>query len=340
MALYAGVDLHSNNNYLGILNEEGKRIHRKKLNNNLEEILEEFEPYRTDLAGIVVESTYNWYWYVDGLHDNGYDNVHLANPCAIKQYEGLKHSDDNKDAFHLANLLRLGILPEGYIYPVEERGIRDLLRKRLLLVRHRTAHILSFKNLVSRRTGGNVTANMVKSLEEKDVEMYLTNKYENQSGSANIAIIRALNKEITKIENAVKAEGKLREEYEVLLTIKGVGPVLGLTIMYETGEIGRFKNVGNYASYCRCVESKRISNDKKKGHGNRKNGNRYLGWAYIEAANFLIRFNEIARKYYQRKLAKTNKLVALKTVAHKRSRACYHMIKEGRSFDIERVFRK
>jgi len=86
--------------------------------------------------------------------------------------------------------------------------------------------------------------------------------------------------------------------------------VLGLTIMLETGEIGRFAQVGHYASYCRCVGSERPSNGKRKGRGNTKNGNRYLAWAHVEAANFAVRYNAAIKRYYQRKRARTNGIVA------------------------------
>jgi hypothetical protein len=121
MKYYAGIDLHSNNNYIGIIDESNKRVFKKKVRNDLKTVLWQLEPYRSGMEGVVVESTFNWYWMVDGLMDNGY-RVHLANPSAIKQYEGLKYGDDVTDTFHLANLLRLGILPEGYIYPKEERA--------------------------------------------------------------------------------------------------------------------------------------------------------------------------------------------------------------------------
>lgn len=159
MKLYGGIDLHSNNNYVGIIDRKGKKVFKKKLPNDLEEVLKALKPYRKEIVGLAVESTFNWYWLVDGLMDNGY-RVHLANPSAIKQYEGLKHSDDERDAFHLAQLLKLGILPEGYIYPKEERPVRDLLRKRLQLVRHRTAHILSFKSLVRAATSVSLCPSM------------------------------------------------------------------------------------------------------------------------------------------------------------------------------------
>jgi len=112
MELYAGLDLHSRNTYIGILDKNLKRVFKKRVVNSLEIILETLDPFRDQLKGLVVESTFNWYWLVDGLMDEGYEQFHLANPAAIKQYEGLKHSDDQHDAFFLAQLLILGILPE------------------------------------------------------------------------------------------------------------------------------------------------------------------------------------------------------------------------------------
>jgi transposase len=111
-----------------------------------------------------------------------------------------------------------------------------------------------------------------------------------------------------------------------------------MTILLETGEIKRFEGPGNYSSYCRCVESKRISNEKKKGENNRKNGNAYLSWAFVEAANFAIRFNKPVKKYYQRKLIKTKQVVAIKTVANKLSKACYFILRDGVSFEMKKTF--
>ena len=152
MKLYTGLDLHSSNSYLGIIDETGKRVFKQKLPNERERILEALKPYQNDIAGIVVESTYNWYWLVDLLMEAGYQ-VHLANPAAIKKYTGLKFADDQHDAFWLAEMLRLGILPEGYIYPKEDRPVRDLLRKRMHLVKLRTSLIVSLQNILCRNNG-------------------------------------------------------------------------------------------------------------------------------------------------------------------------------------------
>lgn len=152
MRYYTAFDLHANNSYAGVIDEAGRKVDRKRLPNDPAIILQFLDPYKSELIGIVVESTYNWYWLVDALMEEGY-KVHLANTTAIQKYNGLKHSDDKDDAFWLAEMLRLNILPEGYIYPKDERSIRDLLRKRGHLVRLRTSLVISLQNIVDRNFG-------------------------------------------------------------------------------------------------------------------------------------------------------------------------------------------
>src|SRR4030066_1239759 len=152
MNKYIGIDLHSNNSVVVVSDEDDRIIYQKRLANKLDEILIALAPHKEEAVGVVVESTYNWYWLVDGLMDAGY-RMHLANTVAIEQYDGLKYRDDASDARWLATLLRLGKLPEGYIYPRTERAIRDLLRKRSQLVRQATMNLLSIQNLFARKRG-------------------------------------------------------------------------------------------------------------------------------------------------------------------------------------------
>lgn len=338
MTLYVGVDLHSNNNYLGIIDEENRTVFKKKVHNDLGKVLHTLEPFEKNIAGIVVESTFNWYWLVDGLEDHGY-RVHLANPAAIKQYEGLKAIDDLKSALFLANLLRLGILPEGYIYPKEERPLRDLLRKRLQLVRQRTSHILSIKNIISRSLGIQMKSDDVKRLDESQVEKLFPHEHLRLSVDTSVGIMKQLDIRITHIEKVVRSNLKLKKEFEGLLTLPGVGDILGSTIMLEVGNITRFPKVGNYSSYCRCVKSTRTSNGKNKGEGNRKNGNKYLSWAYVEAANIAKRYYEPIARYYQRKSAKTNEALAIKAISNKLARASYYIMRDQVSYDEIKLFR-
>ncbi|MCP4410096.1 MAG: IS110 family transposase, partial [Gammaproteobacteria bacterium] len=224
------------------------------------------------LQGLAVESTYNWYWLVDGLMDASYQ-VHLVNTAAVKQYEGLKYSDDHSDSRWLAHLLRLDILPQGYIYPKAARAVRDLLRKRRQLVQLRTTNLLSIQNLISRNTGHSMSANRIKQLTSPQVEELFPDRNIALAIQSNLVVMTTLHEQIKILERAVINKAKLRPEYEYLLSTPGIGVILGLTIMLETGDIHRFAKAGNYASYCRCVGSTHTSNGKKKGKGNTKNGN-------------------------------------------------------------------
>jgi len=337
MGLYAGIDLHSDNGYYGIVNEKGERVFQRRLPNDLLVVLDTLGAYRDDLKAVAVESTYNWYWLVDGLMDHGYP-VRLANPGGMEQYGGLKDANDKTDAFFLAEMLRLGILPEGYIYPAEERPVRDLLRRRMLLVQQRTAQMMSFQSLMSRETGAGLGANSIRKLEEEDVSELLGEEHLVLMGQANIGVVRYLTERIRVLERAAVKRTRVKPEYEKLLSVPGIGTILGLTISLETGEIGRFAGVGNYTSYCRCVRAVRWSNEKAKGSNNRKNGNRYLGWAYVEAANFARRFCPEAKRFYQRKLSRTNSIVATKALASKVSKACYFIMRDQVEFDMKRIF--
>ena len=332
MELYSGLDLHSRNTYIGILDTDFKRVFKKRISNKLDLILETLEPFRDQLKGFVVESTYNWYWLVDGLMDAGYGCVYLANPSAIKQYEGLKHSDDQHDAFFLAQLLILGILPQGYIYPKEDRPVRDLARKRMLLVKHKTAHILSLQSLIARCCGQRISSNQLRTFTRTDLEQLLKEEHLIISAQTNLDSIAFIKKQIHELEKVIKDKIKLSQAFHGLLTVPGIGNILAMIIMLEVGDIGRFSKVGNFTSYCRCAPSQRLSDGKSKGSGNRKNGNRYLSWAFSEAAQLARRYNKAFRSYYNRKAAQTNTIVASKALSNKLARVCYYVMRDQVAF--------
>lgn len=337
MRWYSGIDLHSNNSVVVVTDETDRVVCRRRVPNELAKVLEALEPYRAELVGVAVESTYNWYWLVDGLQAAGY-TVHLANPARMKRYDGLKRSGDETDALQLAHLLRLGILPTGYIYPAAERALRDLGRRRLQLVRHRTMHVLAVENVQARETGARMSGDRVKRLSAQQVQALGFREDVTLGMQANVAVIGTLNAEIAKLERRLLQCLKPRPEYALLSTAPGIGRILGPIILLETGSIERFAAVGNYASYARCVDSVRLSNNKKKGEGNVRNGNKYLAWAFIEAANMAKRWCPEARRFHERKRARTNAIVATKALAHKLARACYHMLKTGQPFDMRRCF--
>lgn len=334
---HCGIDLHGNNNWMVILDDDDRVVYSKRQANDLSRILAVLNVHRAELGGIVVESTFNWYWLVDGLQEAGY-RVLLANVAAIKQYEGLKHRGDESDARHLAHLLRLGLLPQGHIMPKAVRAVRDLARKRMQLVQQRTSHILTIESSMSRHSGWKLSSNRIKCLRQTDLDEMRLDEMPMMGIKANVAIMQALQAQIDNLEKILADYCRAEPGYELLRTVTGIGEVLATVILLETGSIERFADAGNYASYCRCVGSAHMSNGKKKGQGNTRNGNRYLAWAFVEAANFAIRRCEAARRFYQRKKAARNSTVAIKAVAHKLARACYHMLKNREPFRVNRCF--
>jgi transposase len=167
--LIAGIDLHSNNLVIGVINQDGKRIACQKLDCDLKQVVEFLRPLRPQLQSMAVESTFNWYWLVDGLRAQQFP-IDLANPAQIEQYSGIKHTDDKHDAFHLAELQRLNILPKAHIYDAQLRPVRDLLRRRTNLVHQRTAMIISFKSLYARTTGQALPLQEVKGLKADEAQ--------------------------------------------------------------------------------------------------------------------------------------------------------------------------
>jgi transposase len=333
----AGIDLHSNNLFCAIVDMTGKRVFEKKLPCELESVVAALQPFKRRLEKIAVESTYNWYWLVDGLQDRGH-NVVLANPAAMKQYDGLKHGDDKSDAFFLAEMLRLGILPTGHICDRKWRPVRDLLRRRMSLVQKRTSVLLSFKSLYTRMTGQPMALTRVRQLEE--AEKLFDHPADQLITRLDMQLLEQLNQSIHQIEALILGAVKDLSNYKVLQTMPGVGKILGLTITLETAGADRFASAGDYASYCRCVDSQRLSNGKKKGENNGKCGNKYLGWAFVEAANFAQRHNAACRKFYDRKKAQVNSTLATKALACKLAKAAWHMMSQNQPYDETRIFPK
>jgi transposase len=337
MSLYSAIDLHSNNGVLSIIDGDDRVQFERRLPNELAAVLGALEPYRERISAIAVESTYNWYWLVDGLMEHGYD-VRLVNTAAVPQYDGLKHGNDHTDARHLAHLLRLGILPEGFIYPREQRGVRDLLRRRFHLVHQAVSLAHAMQAAWSRRSGHGISVNALRQITDEDIGAAFVDPMERLAVLAQLKVWRVIEQQVDQVEKWVLDAIKPSPGLKALRTTPGIGVVLGSTIVLETGPINRFAQVGDYASYCRMVDSKRLSNGKKKGSGNAKCGNGYLCWAFIEAANYAVRYSEEVRRWCDRKASKRLRVVAIKATAHKLARSSYYLLRDGGEFDVKRAF--
>lgn len=339
-SIYVGIDLHSNNNVVAIMDQEGRRVRTQRLNNQLPEVLKLLKCYAERVVGIVVESTYNGYWLIDGLQDAGF-RVHLAHSPGVAKHRDTKHANDETDALLLAELLRQGRLPEGYMYPREQRGLRDLLRRRMLLVQNQTSLLLSLQSLMLRECCMPLTGNDLKRMPEEDLLRFVTDPYVQIQVRSLYGGLRAMQAAVAQIETQTAACRKEDRIVLRLMSIPGVGLVLASIIRMEMGDVSRFAGVGDFVSYCRLAPSAHYSNGHKKGEGNRKCGNRYLAWAFLEAAQFCRRYCPEARRYYERKKRGTRAFataVASKALASKLARSAYVMLRHEQDFDPARAF--
>jgi transposase len=335
--LITGMDLHGNNVVIGVINQDGKRVAHRKVDCDLKQVIEFLRPLKPQLQSAAVESTFNWYWLVDGLRDAGY-GIDLANPAKIEQYSGMKHADDQHDAYFLAELQRLNILPKAHVYDPQLRPVRDLLRRRTNLVHQRTALLLSFKSLYARTHGQKLDLSQAKKMEPQEAAKLYEHPANQLIAQVQAEHMQALAKSIRRIEEGVLASAREIPLYEKLLTIPGIGRILGMTITMEVGEVKRFKTDGDFASYCRMVDAKRLSNGKCKADNNQKCGNKYLAWAFVEAANYARRFDEHCRRWYDRKAAKTSNVIATKALGCKLAKAAWHVMARKCDYDPSRMF--
>lgn len=336
--LYCGLDLHSSNTVAAIVDQDGKRVCRAKLANCVEALDEFLRPHKALLASVVVESTFNWYWLVDGLDGLGYPMV-LAHPAAMQQYAGLKHADDKTDAFWLAEQSRLGLIPKAYIYPKESRPLRDLLRRRMLLVQNRASYLLSLGSMHVRETGVMLPRGAAQAMPQEELLAAFPAAFAKVAATALGNLIEASTQEIKNIDAQALRAHRPNVLFQRVTRLDGIANILGMIISLETGSISRFASAGDYASYCRAVPARRESNGKKKGKGNPKNGNRYLGWAWVEAAQYARRFLPAAKTWHDRKVRATNPVLAIKALACKLCKAGYYVMRDDTPFDAQRLFR-
>ncbi len=334
--LYAGADLHGNNVFLSVCDAGGTEVFRRRVKTDLDAVNTALNLYWPNIQQIGVESTFNWYWFVDGLRAQG-RNVTLGNPAQMKQYSGLKSTDDRSDARWLAELVRLGIFPQSYIYPEEIRAVRDALRRRQLFVRRRTQVLLSFTSLLTRYGLEAPGSRKVQQWTCADIESTGLAPFVQLQLRTLLEAAQHSDRLAKEIEKAVLEFVKPDEAFERIQQIPGIGAALGMTILLESGDFSRFPNAGCYASYCRTVKSERTSNGKKKGENNQRNGNPYLAWAFIEAASFAPRFYPEIQSWYDRKKKKSLVIVAKKALASKLAKAVWHVMNKE-EFKMEMMF--
>ncbi len=335
-AFYCGIDLHARTMYVCVLDREGEIVVHRNLRADPEAFLELIAPYRPDVV-VGVECIFTWYWLADLCDHEGIPFV-LGHALYMKAIHGGKAKNDRIDAYKIATLLRGGMLPQAYVYPREMRATRDLLRRRLYLVRKRgllLAHIQNTNhqyNLPAIPERIHYPSNRVGFIDR------FTDPCVRKSMEVDLVLVAQLERLIRNLELYIVRQAKEHDAdtFFLLRSIDGIGKVLALTILYEIQTIDRFERVQDFVSYARLVRCAKESAGKRKGTSGKKIGNVHLKWAFSEAAVLFLRGNPAGQKYLERLARKHGKAKALSILAHKLGRATYYVMKRRRTFDLKK----
>ncbi len=334
---YCGVDLHAKSMYACIMDARGKVAFHRNLPNIFTLFQQVAEPYCHSIA-VGVESTFNWYWLADGCKKANIP-FFLGHALYMKAIHGGKKKDDRIDSKKIADLLRCNLFPLAYPYPEEMRATRDLLRRRHRFVALRAEGYTHIQNTFSQHAINVVSSSDVKKKDSRrNLCTLLPHPDLAMSVDCDIDMINALDTIIHKIEKEIYAQAKYhdRNALSILLTVPGIGKMLGLTILYETHTIKRFPSAQKFSSYSRLVKCQRTSNGKSTGDGNNKIGNPHLKWAFSEIIIHAQKESERIKRYYERLKSKHGKGKAKSIIAHKFGVAVYYMLKNGEAFDEEK----
>jgi transposase len=340
MEFYCGTDLHARTSQVAVIDED-VRVHTNvKTPNRLENFLEILRPFKP-APKIVVESTFNWYWLIDGLQDAGYD-VTLAHALGLYMITKAKVKTDRRDAVTLAKLLRVDAIPKAYIYPKAARPIRDLVRTRTHLVQHRSAEYTHLRRFLYQLGVIEHSRKTAMQLDEEDLKKYLDDPRVQMAARQVISRIKLFSKQVRELEKEIIKASRNNPEYNRLTQIPGFGKALAAITFYEIGDIGRFKSSRNFSSYCRVVPGAANSENKVgRGRGS-KQGNSHLKGAFGQAAVHAVRCHSKIRQCFERHLkrhrGRAAKLISYNIIAHKLALAVYHMLKEGTNYNEKLLF--
>jgi transposase len=336
---YGGIDLHARTMYLCILNQNGEIVLHRNMRAAPEPFLQAIAPYREDLV-VCVECIFTWYWLADLCTQQGIPFV-LGHALYMKAIHGGKAKNDRIDAQKIAVLLRGGMLPQAYVYPADMRATRDLLRRRLHLVRHRAELLTHVQQTNSQYNLPEIGKKIAYKANRDGVAERFPDPAVQKSIEVDLALIEHYDARLRDLELAILTTAKQHDANTLYLlqTVPGIGKILSLVLLYEMHDIARFPRVQDFVSYCRLVKCAKESAGKRYGTSGTKIGNAYLKWAFSEAAVLFLRNNPAGQRYRVRLENKHGKGKALTVLAHKLARAVYHMLKRTTAFDMEKFLR-
>jgi transposase len=336
---YGGIDLHARTMYLCILNQNGEIVLHRNMKAAPEPFLQAIAPYREDLV-VCVECIFTWYWLADLCTQEGIPFV-LGHALYMKAIHGGKAKNDKIDAQKIAVLLRGGMLPQAYVYPADMRATRDLLRRRLHLVRHRAELLTHVQQTNSQYNLPEIGKKIAYKANRDGVAERFPDPAVQKSIEVDLALMGHYDALLRDLELAIVTTAKQHEANTLYLlqTVPGIGKILSLVLLYEMHDIARFPRVQDFVSYCRLVKCAKESAGKRYGTSGTKIGNAYLKWAFSEAAVLFLRNNPAGQKSLVRLENKYGKGKALTVLAHQLARAVYHMLKRTTAFDMEKFLR-
>lgn len=335
---YCGIDLHARSMYLCILDRDGKIVLHRNMPCSPEHFLQAIAPFRGNLV-VGVECIFCWYWLADLCAAEKIEFV-LGHALYMKAIHGGKAKNDKIDSHKIATLLRGGMFPLAYVYPNKMRATRDLLRRRMRLMRERAQLLAHIQNTNSQYNLPEIGKKIAYKTNRADVAERFADPAVHKSIEVDLALIDYLDRTLNDLELTITRLAKQHDPqvFYRLRSIPGIGKILALVILYEIHDIKRFARVQDFISYARLVKCAKESAGKHYGYSGQKIGNAFLKWAFSEAAVLFLRGNEPAQKYLNRLTRKHGKAKAITILAHRLGRAVYHMLARGEAFDSERFF--
>jgi transposase len=318
-----------------ILSQEGEILLHRNLKAAPEPFLQAVAPYREGLV-VAVECIVTWYWLADLCGHEGIPFV-LGHALYMRAIHGGKAKNDKIDAHKIATLLRGGMLPQAYVYPAAMRATRDLLRRRMHLMRKRSALLSHVQNTHSPYNLPAIGTNLAYTANRGGVAERFADAAVQRNIEVDLALITYDDELLRDLELSIIQTAKTHDANTLYLlqTVPGIGQLLSLVLLYEIHDIARFPRVQDFVSYCRLVKCAKASAGKRLGTSGKKIGNAHLKWAFAEAAALFLRNNPQGQKYLARLEKKHDKGKALTILAHKLARAVYDMLKRKTAFDLD-----
>ena len=335
---YCGIDLHARSMYICILDSKSQVKFHKNVKTSPEALMQALRPYLDNLV-VAVECMFSWYWIADFCEDNNITFI-LGHALYMKAIHGGKAKNDKIDSYKIASLVKGGTFPMAFVYPRDMRSTRDLLRRRMHLMRKRAELLGHIHNTNTQYNYDSLCKNLAYKRNRKILDGRFSDPSVQKSIDLDVQLINFYDEQLTKVESYIRKHAKINDyqSYMLLNSVPGIGKIISMVILYEIYDIKRFPTVQKFASYARLIKCKAESAKKSYGTSGAKIGNAHLKWAFSEAAVISLRGNPKAKAYLAKLGRKHNKGKSLSILAHKIGRAVYFILKRKQPFNMEHFF--